>query len=529
MSASVPSNSRLSLTTLPIEIQCAIFRLLDPIGLIAISQTDSRLRKLIQPTKIHFAERLLALECLVEEGGVTPIFSPKTNKFDPHWTSPEWNSMRWACTTCMRLRPSTEFDNHSLMKLRYRKPIPGSPAAKLYTSWEPWRARRAQKGRRQTLEASPEEKKLRRRHEIAMTHNFRQPKWYQDPGERLASFQESGLEMFADMTLPEFIKLEPEEEKFLFDQEVCLIELVRAGFKRGLRTCNECRYQRGDFKPKPTGEGGTEKVPIVTSRRIEAANVLDRFLPGISDLFKTRPPFDTPVLTIYRHGTRYRLWTLYMIRCPGCAQWKESRKFMFGSFWGHWQPHPASAQSIWHESGGFRNWDWTRVSESMIDNLLCNNCHVAERGRDAFRDEFFRFLTWIVEVLQFNMESPLSYGWGFLHGASNYCHKTFKKQVRHFLEMPYRRTRFRRGNNGYTYDDVALFRLYFNQWLELRERLIQEGKAEWIREDTWFGTWIHAYDEIEANWRWFKGIQLEVETRNEALVDWVLEFSNQPG
>lgn len=268
-------------------------------------------------------------------------------------------------------------------------------------------------------------------------------------------------------------------------------------------------------------------MPIVTSRRIEAANVLDRFLPGISDLFKTRPPFDAPIFTIYRQPARYRLWTLYMIRCPGCAQWKESRKFMFGSFWGHWQPHPAPVQSIWHEEGGFRNWDWTRVSESMIDNLRCNNCHVAERGRDAFRDEFFRFLTWIVAVLQYNIEGPLSYGWSWLHDTSNNCPKTHKKEVRHFLEMPH--SRVRREQDGYTYEDVALFRLYFNQWLELRERLMREGKAEWIREDTWFGTWIHAYDEIEAHWRWFKGIQLEVETRNEALVDWVLEFSNQPG
>lgn len=531
----VPSKHTQSLGVLPAELQCAIFRLLDPISLIFISQTSSQLRDLIKPTRDHWAEFLLAQECLEEVGGKIPVFCARKNQCEPDWTSPEWQSMRWACTGCLRLLPHSAFDNHYLLRLRYRKPIPGSPASRLYTSWKPprtGRANKTQKQQRKPLKLTPEEREIRKRYGIATTHNYNRRKSSQDPGERLATFQDCGMEMFTNMTLPEFIALAPEEEEFLFDQEATLIELARCGFNRRLRICNECRYQKRQLKPDRFGKGGTRKVPIVAGRRLALPNALDRFLPGISDLFDSVRPANAPVFLIWRQDTFHRVWTEWMVRCPGCEQWKESRKFMLGSFWNHWQPTSPTPES-WYHDDGFMNWSWTRVTESFLDDLRCGPCYVRERGRDAFREEFMRFLRWILRVLFFDLDSNLAFGWRHLGSVSYWCPKSHKKEVRKLLDGP--RKAMRRPESDtregleLTHQEIAVFRLYRGQWMELRERLYLENKSEWMLEEDWFSTWNLHYDLMEANWMWLKAIEAQVEEKCEILVDWALESTSQLG
>ena len=72
-----------SLEQLPIEHLGHIVRLLDPIELISISQTSSRMRTFVKPSRAHFVERLLARELLPELGGPTYPFPSTTSVVDP--------------------------------------------------------------------------------------------------------------------------------------------------------------------------------------------------------------------------------------------------------------------------------------------------------------------------------------------------------------------------------------------------------------------------------------------------------------
>ncbi|KAJ5456474.1 hypothetical protein N7530_011748 [Penicillium desertorum] len=255
------------LESLPVEILCSIFRLLDPIGLISISQTNSKFRTVIQPKRTHLLERLLELECREEVGGVTPVFRSKDNHLVPDFTSKEWHDMRWACSICLKMLPYIAFNNHYILRLQYRKPLPGSPAARSYTSWESTRdgkLRRPYHIHKQQSNSKDEDRKIRRRYGLASRCNTLRPNHpVRDKGARLASFQDSGMITFQGFSLDEYCSITQEEEQVLLDHEARLIERERCGFKRHLRKCNECRFRRGELSS--TVQRGTDKVPIVPS------------------------------------------------------------------------------------------------------------------------------------------------------------------------------------------------------------------------------------------------------------------------
>ncbi|KAJ5731570.1 uncharacterized protein N7483_006078 [Penicillium malachiteum] len=158
-------------STLPVEMQIEILQYLDPIALNSFSQTNQHFRYMISPQRCHFVERLLALECREEEGGVTPIFRARDNQLVPDWDTPDWESMRWACCNCLRLLPHDSFDNHSILRLRYRKPIPGSPAANHVTSWGVLPRSRGMTKEQRANKIS-DEKVLRNRYGTAATRNW---------------------------------------------------------------------------------------------------------------------------------------------------------------------------------------------------------------------------------------------------------------------------------------------------------------------------------------------------------------------
>ncbi|KAI0129061.1 hypothetical protein BJ170DRAFT_682840 [Xylariales sp. AK1849] len=77
--ATIAIMSAPTLDSLPRELQVAIFRLLDPIALICISQSCAQFRAVVNPSRKHFVERLLAAECLEEFGGPIILFLPRNN------------------------------------------------------------------------------------------------------------------------------------------------------------------------------------------------------------------------------------------------------------------------------------------------------------------------------------------------------------------------------------------------------------------------------------------------------------------
>ncbi|KAL6400759.1 hypothetical protein AUP68_16476 [Ilyonectria robusta] len=336
-----------SLEELPTELHCSIVRLLDPISLIAISQASTHFRCLIEPKQKHFVERLLALESLDKYGGTSPFFRSRDNHLSPGWDGKEWSTIRWACTDCFRLLPHQYFDNHSVLRLGYRKLIPGSLASIAITSWEPdEHIRRLRRHLRngETQAASLSEKTLRKRYFVCVTAGEGSQGFVGvTSATTLELYKRCGISEFEGMSLAEFEKVTTAHKLQIFDKNALAIELERCGNKRRLRRCNECRYLRGQLKPRANGYGGTSKLPIVPSRQVAFANHLDRWFPGFSNWLESkRPTVALPLFRIYRKNAYDQPWTLYMVRCPGCACWKEIRDFRFGGIYPHWKPVTAT-------------------------------------------------------------------------------------------------------------------------------------------------------------------------------------------
>jgi hypothetical protein len=74
---------------MPVEVLCAIFVLLDPISIIATSQTSRALRAIIDPTRHECIQRLLALELLPEYGGIAPSFRFRDSSIVPPTDNPD--------------------------------------------------------------------------------------------------------------------------------------------------------------------------------------------------------------------------------------------------------------------------------------------------------------------------------------------------------------------------------------------------------------------------------------------------------
>jgi hypothetical protein len=522
------STGKLTLTSLPVEIQSAIYELLDPISLISVGQTNSQLRSMIQPTRHHFLESLLALECDEKGGGLTPILWANRSGFFPDWNRPEWQTMRWACSGCLRLLPHTAFDNRSLLRLRYRKPIPGSPAATLITSWNPSGrfGRRRRKGE-PYHEYLPEEKQIRRRYKLATSYG---PRDSNGLPQRLANFQECGMSRFEEMTLSEFIELSEEQEHEILKQEAHDIEWVRCGFKRGLRKCLECRHQRNNLNPYGYLYGGTERVPFMPSRQLPFPSVTDRYFPDIGDALGYKRPAVNPPVYITAEDLCTRNWLTHMVRCPGCAQWQESRHFRLGEIWTTWR---ANARRPAMQVGGYWisgeiNRDDTIVTREYVDSLRCSRCFVQEHGREALGKEILQWLKRVIDLDKGILRREIGYGWSVLKKGSQEWPTSFGRQVRAVAREPCAIVERVGEKHDFGAIDLALFRESRAQWFELWDRMIKKGKSAWFWKITCLRHWHNSYDELEAMYVWVKAIGKE-EENVDALIDWALENKTVQG
>ncbi|KAH6983183.1 hypothetical protein BKA56DRAFT_643241 [Ilyonectria sp. MPI-CAGE-AT-0026] len=449
-----------SLEELPTELQCSIVRLLDPIGLISISQASTHFRRLIEPKKKYFVERLLGLEILDKHGGPSPDGMEK-------------NGVRYAgqCTDCLRLLPHQYFDNHSVLRLGYRKPIPGSLASIAITSWEPdGHIRRPRRHLRngETQAASLSERTLRKRYFVCVTAGQGSQGFVGvTSATTLELFKRCAISGFEDMSLVEFEKLTVAQKLQMFDNNALAIELERCGNKRHLRRCNECRYLRGQLKPRPNGYGGTAKVPIVASRQVVFANHLDRWFPGFSNCLENKRP--TP-------------WTMYMVRCPGCACWKEIRDFRFAT----------------GTRRGTQTWD----SRDITD---CNRCFARANGHQCLNKVLLDRIQHLIRIQLAVLSHQLNSSWGKLNTEYN-------SEIKHILRhMPCSRLGF--------FDIVS-----YTDWKDLWERTKRQGDTGWAGEDmdAWYEGWIRDFDDVEAHWRWLMACRDELEESAGVLAEWAL-------
>ncbi|OQE25716.1 hypothetical protein PENFLA_c008G01023 [Penicillium flavigenum] len=512
-----------SLGSLPVEILCSIFRLLDPIGLISISQTNSKFRTVIQPERTHLLERLIELECREEVGGVTPVFRSKDNHLVPDFTSKEWYYMRWACSICLKMLPHTAFDNHYILRLQYRKPLPGSPAARSYMSWEPTRdgkLRRPYHIHKQQFNSKDEDRKIRRRYGLASRCNTLRPNHpVRDRGARLASFQDSGMITFQGFSLDEYCSITQEEEQVLLDHEARLIERERCGFKRHLRKCNECCFRRGELSS--TVQRGTDKVPIVPSRRLPFASALDRYFPGVSALMNSVcPTANAPVQCVYRNNAFDSLWTMYMVRCPVCSRWQELRAFRLGVAFNHWAPTADSASEL-------QNWEETKITGSFIDGLSCNHCFAKDQGHKKLREVLVNWLDCCLDSERQRLGYLLLSGWETL--LSRYRRLGEVSDVieaGHFLfdiQLVVAKVQKDHDYLRIVLSDILTLWLGFRKWVTVWENMDSEYRSYFKynpRDDLWFIN----YELIQTHLIWVIECKREImeEDKGNDLVDWAL-------
>ncbi|CAG9956644.1 unnamed protein product [Clonostachys rosea f. rosea IK726] len=465
------TNSPLSI--LPVELQYQIICLLDPIGLISLSQSNQHFRYLISPGQNEWREWLLSIECREKYGGGTMIYRLFSDGYiEPNWQLSQWQAHRWLCGACLRFLPHTDFDNHSLLRLPYRKPIPGSPAANdTLTSWVP------------SLHGRNHGREARRAH--------REKRKLQGPTPA------DGPSVLAR------------------NHEIC-------GYNRQQRRCNECRFQAGQLGPQMSHwsgvMGGTRKVPILRSREVTFDSPLDRYFPRLSDfLTHKKPPFPPRVMRIQREDAVDEPWAMYMVRCPQCETWQELRSFRFGGMFVNWKPsHDGNGElEFWTSLHG----DSKRI---QLDDVRCNRCFLKTHGREKLAKELWEWLKFAWILQQWKVEGQLGPWWaeGFLKRQK--CvgfNKEIRKLTRDIERLPNRRMYALWG-----YHDIALFRLQHYQTAEMWERMkMQDPQLAQKQEEADFvETKLRQFEENEAHWRFHMEGYKELEENPDLLVDWAL-------
>ncbi|CAH0045315.1 unnamed protein product [Clonostachys solani] len=356
----------LRLKTLPLEIVQQIIPLLDPIALISLSQTDRYFRRLISPGRAEFVDRLLALECLDEYGGSASIIHASVCPRPA--SSAEWETIKWACTSCMRLLPHTYFENHAIQRFRYRKPIPGTPAVEAATKWRISLRGKVQGGKAikhiPPLELNQTRRGQRKKDDWIHPANV---------SRYLDRLQEVGIRIEAKAGE------EPptlETKQAAMEQVLETLQLHRWGFKRHLRRCHECRYQAGQLNQHPMWR--TPISNLRTSRRFLYAGMLERYFPQYWTVLKHQRPQLPQDRTM-------EVWNTYMGRCHICRSWQEMRSFRLGLTHGN---DIAFTDKNWH--------DYNADRPDYFNSLECNRCVAKTQGHEALGKTL---LKWINELI----------------------------------------------------------------------------------------------------------------------------------
>ncbi|KAJ6526761.1 hypothetical protein B0H19DRAFT_1243471 [Mycena capillaripes] len=467
-------------SSLPTELLCAIVRVLDPIGLISLSQSSRAFRALIQPSQEDFIQRLLALELDPHLGGIVR-FRSSDNNLTPPWDDAEaWKTIRFACVGCMKLLPHTRFSNQNLLQLRRRKPPPGSREADRITNWEPLAGGDA-KARGLRIQ-----ERARREKEDRAAVRF-----------ELERSTEAGAGA---------------------DELDACSEAVLGGVHRIRRRCNECRFQRGDFTRPTRVNAGTVAVPILKSRRLEFPSALERYFPG---LLPQMPLEMTPLLfRIWNDEVRTELFTLYHVRCPGCAVWQELGAFRVGLPYAHATPRLMLEERRRQLLGG----------EDVFDTLLCNRCVLAQHGHARLGEELTAFATMLVDGVHERAEYQLRFGWRLLEETLRFPRRKknrypFSAGFREIIAgLPWVAAK----NMGHKQKTLEFHRCDPD---DLRRRIVRlrvlveteltgEKRTEFL-SNSWFRWWLEDYEKNER----LVAMLEEVRSVNgpDVLVDFVLE------
>jgi hypothetical protein len=456
----------------PTEVLQHIACQLDPISLIALSQTSRPWRVLINPIRHDYVQRLLALELLPEHGGIVPQFDEFDQVLTPPWGSDEWKAVKYACCGCMKLRTHMMFDNHAILRRPYRKPPQGSVEAgkAAIADWEPFdpsarwkriqeRAAEADKGRQKWAQIAA------RSHDYALLN---------PPGHPFAR-----------------VSRDP-------DQAGHEAILYLVGTARQKRRCIECQRQRGNWsRPNPLRRN--TRAPTVISRRLKFHNTWDRYFPG---LIEQLPPEKVP-----RKWGALCSWTdgddrnLYVVRCPSCG--------------------------IWQEHSAFREWTLYRYGSQCraptTRPLLCNSCHLETHGDPARLAR--ELCAGALEMLQDRRENTLTnlaFGWKFVHDD---LHNTSLAEYKGLQEEVLGGLRWKDLAGRYLdigESDLPHLRRRFELYREFLYNKVDFKTREQLMQ-SWFLLWVEDYDLLEGLYDWLSQQIARLESDTSRVLKYVLE------
>ncbi|KAF4416243.1 hypothetical protein FACUT_12744 [Fusarium acutatum] len=490
------------LTDFPNEIQCQIIRLLDPVGLISVSQSSRHFRRLINPQKRHLVERLLQVELLTEHGGPTLTYRSRDSRLEPSWQDAAWESMRWACTDCLRLLSHKCFENPSLLRLSYRKPLPNSDAARMITTWEPRPHWRPQHRLMPGSEEYRLEKNRRGLYSFAVTKGV-MCGVEGHPAEHLENLSVSDLVGFEKLFEKEFRNMDDDEQLELFDRVALLIENDDCGKKRYLRKCIECRFRKGFLSYRFVGDRGSQNFPVIPSRRVGFESDLDRNFPGFLGTLKSEQRFvKNPSVGVY-------LYTMYMARCSRCERWQEIRSFRLeGHRWG-WR------NGISEEA---------ELPGKEHDKNFCNKCLADTRGRGQLAETLKK---WVLALLNKRLSLYISHLYHHLN--TQYYTPVYhlpQAEAEDWGVLLEQTPRIILGvSSGLSREDLDLINTRRRQWKDLLDRAKESDtqNPQYQVLDGLYDKWVRRSDSIERKWKWLMGCKEKIEDNPDLLVDWALE------
>lgn len=518
-----------ALENLPPEILAQIFRLLDPVGIFSAAQTCVNFRRLIQPTltRRHRVELLLQMETTEALGGPSFMFRARDNLIEPSYSSTDWDRMRWACSACLRLLPHHAFDNHSILRLASRKPAPDSPAANFTSTWEISPKQPGYGSSNAVGLSTPDLRAMRERYQVAITDHPADVPIEPTDGTDLRFYQSLGMIVFKDLHPDDFRRRSASQKQEWLDYEASRCERKLAGRARHRRKCNECRFQQKTIGPWRTGKGGTKEVPIMPSRSISYEHSIDRFFPGLEEVFDyQRPERGAPMQRNMTTESKYRsAWTLFMIRCPQCQLWKEMKCFRVGSIKYNWK-----LGLVDDPDDRFLNWNEETVDAQFINSLRCNTCFVEQNDIQQLGVVLINWLDSLLCYELQQLQASMMVGINLL-GLDKVPSK-YKEDVK-AIKDGMRSINFR---SILSYSDVAELKLRHAKWLRLLERMKgdldcpewwpKRGTGDYSVFPHWFEAWLHEFSDLEANWLWLRHCKSALEEKRHAIAEWVLTRDN---
>lgn len=379
--------SPVTFTSLPQEILCVIFPLLDPIALISLSQVSQYFRQLIDPQREHFVHRLLALELIPAHGGPVPIHHVRTRRLEPSLQdAAAWSNIRFACAGCLKIRSHIHFGDPAISRRGLRKPPPGSRAASQLCGWDSGSTRA--KALRQQARRQAEALKLARWRAIQHRSTRQMP---DDPDEAMA--------------------IEQEEER---------AELELCGLDRERRKCNECMYQQGFWGRLDRPSEGPARLPIAKSRSQWYPHKVERYFPGFL--------LEDGGLELSLGGSlgRSAVFDIWMARCPHCGIWQELAAFLLESPSELYKKPDASCHKCRFARTGLV--DFSNTLREFWVSMIYNGPSWYYTGTDAFWHEVAIYLqgfrdhpvTWKDLCDEWGPASPeerekVINGWPFTH------------------------------------------------------------------------------------------------------------------